>query len=130
MFAIMSGLEKPSVRRLHCSWDKVPSKYVKMFEDLQLLLDPSRNMSKYRQHLIQMSLDPPVIPLFPVVRKDLFFIHHCNPTLSDGLVNFEKLRMIAKEIRTVTKLASAPYVRVKFCVFGCFNFKKMKRFLF
>lgn len=48
MFALMSGLEKPAVRRLHNSWDKVPSKYIKMFEDLQLLLDPSRNMSKYR----------------------------------------------------------------------------------
>uniref|UniRef100_A0A915JDW7 Uncharacterized protein n=1 Tax=Romanomermis culicivorax TaxID=13658 RepID=A0A915JDW7_ROMCU len=109
MFAIVSGLEKPCVRRLHATWDKVSSKSLKMLEDLQLLLDPSRNMSKYRQHLIQTSCEPPVIPLFPVVRKDLYFIHECNATFCDGLINFEKLRMIAKEIRNVTKLASSPY---------------------
>ncbi len=80
------------------------------FQDLQLLLDPSRNMSKYRQHLINVSEFPPVVPLFPVIKKDLTFIHEGNPTWRDGMVNFEKLRMIAKEIRTVAKLGSAPYV--------------------
>lgn len=110
----MSGLEKPAVRRLHSTWDKVSSKYVKMFDDLQLLLDPSRNMSKYRQHLNKISSEPPVIPLFPVVRKDLYFIHEGNPTWSDGLVNFEKLRMISKEIRAISRLASVPYVK-HFC---------------
>ncbi|CDW53166.1 rap guanine nucleotide exchange factor 2 [Trichuris trichiura] len=110
MFAIVCGLEKPCVRRLHNTWDKVSSKYRKILEDLQLLMDPSRNMSKYRQHLTEAALEPPSIPLLPVLKKDLTFIHECNPTwCDDGLVNFEKLRMIAKEIRFVMKLASAPY---------------------
>ncbi len=30
MFAILSGLDKPSVRRLHHTWEKVPSKYNKL----------------------------------------------------------------------------------------------------
>ncbi|KRZ71774.1 Rap guanine nucleotide exchange factor [Trichinella papuae] len=110
MFAIISGLEKPCVRRLHNTWDKISSKYMKMLDNLQSLLDPSRNMSKYRQHLADTSNDPPVIPLLPVLKKDLTFLHECNPTWCDGgMVNFEKLRMVAKEIRFVTKLASAPY---------------------
>ncbi|VDP25037.1 unnamed protein product [Soboliphyme baturini] len=109
MFAIISGLDKPSVRRLHNTWEKVSSKSVKALEDMQVLLDPSRNMSKYRQHLAEAALDPPVIPLFPVLKKDLTFIHECNPTWVEGLVNFEKLRMIAKEIRTTNKFSSAPY---------------------
>ncbi|KRZ50474.1 Rap guanine nucleotide exchange factor [Trichinella nativa] len=110
MFAIISGLEKPCVRRLHNTWDKISSKYTKMLDNLQSLLDPSRNMSKYRQHLADASNDPPVIPLLPVLKKDLTFLHECNPTWCDGgMVNFEKLRMVAKEIRFVTKLASAPY---------------------
>ncbi|KRY65868.1 Rap guanine nucleotide exchange factor, partial [Trichinella pseudospiralis] len=110
MFAIISGLEKPCVRRLHNTWDKISSKYMKMLDNLQSLLDPSRNMSKYRQHLADTSNDPPVIPLLPVLKKDLTFLHECNPTWCDGgMVNFEKLRMVAKEIRFITKLASAPY---------------------
>ncbi|MFH4975287.1 hypothetical protein AB6A40_001996 [Gnathostoma spinigerum] len=109
MFAIMSGLEKPAVRRLHNTWERVPSKYLKMFEDLQQLIDPSRNMSRYRQHLSLVSQDPPVLPMYPVLKKDLTFAHEGNPTYCDKLINFEKLRMIAKAIRAVTKLCSAPY---------------------
>ncbi len=81
------------------------------FQDLQQLFAPSRNMSAYRQHLSAASSDPPVVPLFPVIKKDLTFIHEGNQTWADGLVNFEKLRMVAKEIRAVSKMASAPYVR-------------------
>jgi Rap guanine nucleotide exchange factor 2 len=111
MFAIMSGLEKPAVRRLHHSWEKVAGKYMRWFDELQRLLDPSRNMSIYRQHLHELAApDPPVIPLFPVIKKDLTFLHVGNETYTDGLINYEKLRMIAKEIREVTRLASAPYV--------------------
>jgi len=29
MFAILSGLDKPAVRRLHHTWEKVPAKYTK-----------------------------------------------------------------------------------------------------
>ncbi|VDM94913.1 unnamed protein product [Thelazia callipaeda] len=109
MFAIMSGLEKPAVRRLHHTWERVPSKYIKMFEDVQHLVDPSRNMSKYRQHLAVVSQEPPVVPIYPVLKKDLTFSHEGNPTYCEKLINFEKLRMIAKAIRSVTKLCSAPY---------------------
>ncbi|MCP9265857.1 Rap guanine nucleotide exchange factor [Dirofilaria immitis] len=41
--------------------------------------------------------------------KDLTFSHEGNPTYCEKLINFEKLRMIAKAIRSVTKLCSSPY---------------------
>ena len=50
------------------------------------------------------------IPFFPIVKKDLTFIHLGNDSLVDGLVNFEKLRMMAKEIRHVCHMASQYYV--------------------
>ncbi|VDO26692.1 unnamed protein product [Haemonchus placei] len=109
MFAIMSGLDKPAVRRLHSTWERVSGKYIRMLEDVQQLVDPSRNMSKYRQHLAEVSQEPPVVPIYPVIRKDLTFSHEGNPTYCDKLVNFEKLRLIAKSVRAVTKLSSAPY---------------------
>ena len=65
---------------------------------MQQLMDPSRNMSRYRNLLNGDEVQPPVIPFYPVVKKDLTFIHLANDSKLDGLVNFEKLRMIAKEV--------------------------------
>uniref|UniRef100_G3QCJ1 Rap guanine nucleotide exchange factor (GEF) 6 n=1 Tax=Gasterosteus aculeatus aculeatus TaxID=481459 RepID=G3QCJ1_GASAC len=101
------GLNLAPVARLRNSWEKLPSKYEKLFGDLQDVFDPSRNMAKYRNVLSSQSMQPPIIPLFPVVKKDLTFLHEGNDSSVDGLVNFEKLRMIAKEIRHVVRLTSA-----------------------
>ncbi|XP_068134954.1 rap guanine nucleotide exchange factor 2 isoform X10 [Hyperolius riggenbachi] len=106
MFAIISGLNLAPVSRLRTTWEKLPSKYEKLFQDLQDLFDPSRNMAKYRNVLNSQNLQPPIIPLFPVIKKDLTFLHEGNDSKVEGLVNFEKLRMIAKEIRHVGRMAS------------------------
>ncbi|XP_059912794.1 rap guanine nucleotide exchange factor 6 isoform X3 [Gadus macrocephalus] len=107
MFAIISGLNLAPVARLRASWEKLPSKYEKLFTDVQDVFDPSRNMAKYRNVLSSQSMQPPIIPLFPVVKKDLTFLHEGKDSSVDGLVNFEKLRMIAKEIRHVVRMTSA-----------------------
>nr|XP_004666644.1 rap guanine nucleotide exchange factor 6 isoform X4 [Jaculus jaculus] len=107
MFAIISGLNLAPVARLRGTWEKLPSKYEKHLQDLQDLFDPSRNMAKYRNVLSSQSMQPPIIPLFPVVKKDMTFLHEGNDSKVDGLVNFEKLRMIAKEIRQVVRMTSA-----------------------
>ncbi|XP_062868307.1 rap guanine nucleotide exchange factor 6 isoform X3 [Trichomycterus rosablanca] len=106
LFAIISGLNLAPVARLRGTWEKLPSKYEKLFRDLQDIFDPSRNMAKYRNILSSQSIQPPIIPLFPVVKKDLTFLHEGNDTNVDGLVNFEKLRMIAKEIHNVIRMTS------------------------
>uniref|UniRef100_A0A182ILI5 Rap guanine nucleotide exchange factor 2 n=1 Tax=Anopheles atroparvus TaxID=41427 RepID=A0A182ILI5_ANOAO len=110
LFAIVSGLGHAAVSRLRQTWEKLPSKYQKLFNDLQDLMDPSRNMSKYRQ-LIQTELNAqqPVIPFYPVVKKDLTFIHLGNDTKIESLINFEKLRMVSKEIRTLLHMCNSPY---------------------
>lgn len=107
MFAIISGLNLSCVARLRGTWEKLPSKYEKHLQDLQDIFDPSRNMAKYRNILSSQSMQPPIIPLFPVVKKDMTFLHEGNDSKVDGLVNFEKLRMIAKEIRQVVRMTSA-----------------------
>lgn len=109
MFAIISGLGHRAVSRLRMTWEKLPTKYSKLFSDLQTLMDPSRNMSKYRQLVTTEQGRSPVIPFYPVVKKDLTFIHLGNDTKVEGMVNFEKLRMIAKEVRTLTNMCSSPY---------------------
>lgn len=110
MFAIISGLGHAAVTRLRQSWEKLPTKYQKLFFDLQELMDPSRNMSKYRQLVAtELQGQHPIIPFYPVVKKDLTFIHLGNDTKIDNLINFEKLRMISKEVRNLTHMCSTAY---------------------
>lgn len=110
LFAIISGLGHVAVSRLRLTWEKLPSKYQKLFSDLQDLMDPSRNMSKYRQLVTaELLTQQPLIPFYPVVKKDLTFIHLGNDTKIDNLINFEKLRMISKEIRNLIHMCSTPY---------------------
>jgi Rap guanine nucleotide exchange factor 2 len=61
MFAIISGLGHGAVSRLRQSWDKLPVKYQKVFSDLQQLMDPSRNMTKYRQLVSAEQSQPPIV---------------------------------------------------------------------
>ncbi|XP_065216720.1 rap guanine nucleotide exchange factor 6-like isoform X2 [Planococcus citri] len=109
LFAVISGLGHASVMRLKQTWEKLPTKYSKSFTDLQNLMDPSRNMSKYRQLVASVSNSRALIPFYPVVKKDLTFIHLGNDSIIEGLINFEKLRMIAKEIRKLSDMCSLSY---------------------
>lgn len=64
MFAIISGLGHGAVSRLRQSWDKLPGKYQRAFSELQQLMDPSRNMSKYRQLVSSEQTQPPIVSFF------------------------------------------------------------------
>ncbi|KAK6187380.1 hypothetical protein SNE40_005425 [Patella caerulea] len=109
MFAIISGLGHGSVTRLRNTWERLPRRYTKLFDDLQDLMDPSRNMAKYRNLIMSDHVQSPMLPFFPVVKKDLTFIELGNDSEVEGLINFEKLRMIAKEIRHICNMSSARY---------------------
>lgn len=98
-FAVLSGLGNTAVSRLTQTWRRVPQKYLQEFEELQSLMDPSRNMKTYRQLLLNSP--PPLIPFFPIVMKDLFFVHECNESKIKGLINFDKLRLLSNIIRFV-----------------------------
>ena len=70
--------------------------YVK---DLAGFMTPFHNMAKYRELL--RSTSPPLIPFFPITKKDLTFLYDGNETQVGGLVNFEKLRMLSQQIRAI-----------------------------
>lgn len=108
MFAILSGLGHGSVQRLKQTWEKLSTKYHKILKALHLLMDPSRNMMHYRR---EISTRPaPIIPFYPIVKKDLTFINLAHLTIADdGLVNFDKMRMLSKEIRSIKNMSSTPY---------------------
>ncbi|XP_004365323.2 rap guanine nucleotide exchange factor GEF2 [Capsaspora owczarzaki ATCC 30864] len=106
-FAILSGLDNVAVTRLHETWEKVPARLVAELEEMQMLMDPSRNMKAYRT-LIQQTA-PPAIPFFPLLMKDLTFMREGNDSVIEGRINFDLLRMISRAIRSLDPFRSTPY---------------------
>lgn len=47
-FAVVMGLSNMACSRLSQSWDKLPSKFRKLFAEFEALIDPSRNHRAYR----------------------------------------------------------------------------------
>ena len=123
-------LLSPSLRQ---TWERLPVKYRRVYETLESLMDPSRNMSKYRQLVAKFNNTPPLIPFYPIVGKDLTFLNDGNSTfevVDDGpefvnqplkLVNFEKLRMIGREVRLLRTYGSVMYNLEEMFSAGCAN---------
>nr|XP_006822120.1 PREDICTED: rap guanine nucleotide exchange factor 4-like [Saccoglossus kowalevskii] len=106
-FSIVMGLSNIAVSRLSQTWEKLPSKFKRMFAEFETTLDPSRNHRVYRLAVAKMQ--PPIIPFMPLLMKDMTFTHEGNKTYFDGLVNFEKMHMIATTIRTIKYCRSEPF---------------------
>ncbi|XP_047218518.1 rap guanine nucleotide exchange factor 3 isoform X2 [Girardinichthys multiradiatus] len=107
-FAVMFGLSNSAVQRLYKTWERIPSKTKRIYCVYERLMDPSRNHRAYR--LAVAKLSPPYIPFMPLLLKDMTFIHEGNPNYVDKLVNFEKMRMLAKTVKIVRGCRSQPYV--------------------
>ncbi|KAL7988094.1 hypothetical protein Chor_007013 [Crotalus horridus] len=105
-FAVMFGLSHSAISRLSRTWEKLPYKTRKLYGTMERMLDPSWNHRIYR--LAVAKLSPPMIPFMPLLLKDMTFIHEGNRTLVENLVNFEKLRMMAKAIHLVHHCRSHP----------------------
>ncbi|XP_059478208.1 rap guanine nucleotide exchange factor 4 isoform X2 [Neocloeon triangulifer] len=97
--AIVMGLSNLAISRLSQTWDKVPSKARKAFTEFEALIDPSRNHRSYR--MVVGKMRAPVVPFMPLLLKDMTFTHEGNKTCLDGLVNFEKMHMLAQTMRTI-----------------------------
>ncbi|KAF0035874.1 hypothetical protein F2P81_011186 [Scophthalmus maximus] len=106
-FAVMFGLSNSAVQRLYKTWERIPSKTKRIYCAYERLMDPSRNHRAYR--LTVAKLSPPYIPFMPLLLKDMTFIHEGNSNYVDKLVNFEKMRMIARTVKIVRGCRSQPY---------------------
>ncbi|XP_045027027.1 rap guanine nucleotide exchange factor 4 isoform X3 [Daphnia magna] len=100
-FALVMGLSNVAVSRLTQTWERLPSKLRKMFNEFDGLIEPSRNHRAYR--IAVGKLQPPILPFMPLLLKDMTFTHEGNRTLLDsaGLINFEKMHMLAQTMRTL-----------------------------
>lgn len=103
--AVVLGLDNPALSRLRLTWEGLPGKFRKQFQQFESIADPSRNHKSYRD-LVQ-TLRPPLIPFTPLLLKDLTFLHESCKTFHGDLVNFEKMHKVAEMVRTIRRYRSS-----------------------
>ncbi|XP_056144522.1 rap guanine nucleotide exchange factor-like 1 [Lampris incognitus] len=106
--AVVLGLDNPAVNRLRLTWEGLPGKFRKQFQQFESIADPSRNHKSYRD--LMASLRPPLIPFTPLLLKDLTFLHESCKTFHGELVNFEKMHKVAEMVRTIRRYRSTQLV--------------------
>ncbi|KAI8923351.1 ras guanine nucleotide exchange factor domain-containing protein [Entophlyctis helioformis] len=101
-FALIAGLNLTPVQRLKKTWESK-----KLWAEVEKIADPSRNMKAYRDKLAAST--PPMVPFLPIYLKDLTFINDGNQSKVRGMINVEKLRMMANRVLEITSLARSEY---------------------
>ncbi|KAJ3209318.1 hypothetical protein HDU82_001020 [Entophlyctis luteolus] len=123
LFSFMSGLGLSPVSRLKKTWEvnfgicmydtavidkqALPEKTKTIYAELEKLIDPSRNMKSYRDLLAKAA--PPIVPFLPIYLKDLTFMNDGNSKMVQGMINFEKLRMMGNRVRDIVSLVAVEY---------------------
>ncbi|CAO1634614.1 unnamed protein product [Parajaminaea phylloscopi] len=110
MTAIVSGLNSAPVYRLKRSWDAISGRYIAVLENLNRIMQSSKNFSDYREMIHQ--LQPPCVPFLGVYLTDLTFIEDGNTDRlksDDRLINFGKRQKTAEVIREIMIYQATPY---------------------
>ncbi|XP_061892629.1 rap guanine nucleotide exchange factor-like 1 [Entelurus aequoreus] len=102
--AVLLGLDNPALSRLRLTWEALPGKFRKQFQQFESITDPSRNHKSYRDLIT--SLSPPLIPFTPLLLKDLTFLHESCKTFHSQLVNFDKMHKVADMVRNIRRYRS------------------------
>ncbi|XP_064172426.1 rap guanine nucleotide exchange factor-like 1 isoform X3 [Anguilla rostrata] len=105
--AVVLGLDNPAVSRLRLTWEGLPGRFKKQFQQFESIADPSRNHKAYRD--LVGSLRPPLIPFTPLLLKDLTFLHESCKTFHGEMVNFEKMHKVAEMVRSIRRCRSAQF---------------------
>eukprot|EP01113_Clastostelium_recurvatum_P012900 TRINITY_DN1672_c1_g2_i1.p1 TRINITY_DN1672_c1_g2~~TRINITY_DN1672_c1_g2_i1.p1 ORF type:complete len:1036 (-),score=245.76 TRINITY_DN1672_c1_g2_i1:64-3171(-) len=101
VFAIMAGLSKGSVQRLSKLWASLDQKVRGMYDELMALMQSDRNYHNYREHM--KTLKGAALPWIGVFLQDLTSLEETPTNTADGLVNFNKMRLLANVFRGVVK---------------------------
>lgn len=110
MTAIVSGLNSAPVYRLKRSWDSINGRFIAVLENLNRIMQSSKNFSDYREMIHQ--LQPPCVPFLGVYLTDLTFIEDGNTDRlksDQRLINFGKRQKTAEVIREIMIYQATPY---------------------
>eukprot|EP00027_Filamoeba_sp_ATCC50430_P001073 CAMPEP_0168556048 /NCGR_PEP_ID=MMETSP0413-20121227/8670_1 /TAXON_ID=136452 /ORGANISM="Filamoeba nolandi, Strain NC-AS-23-1" /LENGTH=681 /DNA_ID=CAMNT_0008586959 /DNA_START=162 /DNA_END=2207 /DNA_ORIENTATION=+ len=116
VFMITLGLEQFCVSRLQKTWGQVleDSDSARIWSKLQDVISFSQNYKTYRAiYKSNMDLGKHFIPYIGLYLKDLTFIEDGNETISNDVVNFQKMSMIASIIQDIQTLQNRMFYRYK-----------------
>ncbi|KAJ3443945.1 ras guanine nucleotide exchange factor i-related [Anaeramoeba flamelloides] len=107
LMAILSGLGSSAVHRLKHTFDELPEKFFEELDDLETDLSSEKSFANYRTLIKE--INPPCIPYFALYLTDLTFIEDGNPDVIEGLINFQKRRLIYDLIFGIQIYQKPPY---------------------
>ncbi|KAL7713446.1 Guanine nucleotide exchange factor [Entamoeba marina] len=111
-FEFYSGLVSANVSRLTKTWEMVKNVDQRM-KPLRELAEPTKSYAAYRNH-IKQNITQPSIPFLGVIIQDLTFIDEGNPdSTPDDHVNFEKCRLMAKQLIVIKTLQQKHFPTAK-----------------
>ncbi|PRP86488.1 hypothetical protein PROFUN_05270 [Planoprotostelium fungivorum] len=106
--SIIGGLNLGAVQKMSKTWQEVPSQYKDDLTELTSLLTSIGNFRTYRQAL--KAAERPAVPYIAVTLKDLTFIEDGNDNFrANGMVNFEKMAMLASAFSQVQSYGQVGY---------------------
>jgi RasGEF domain len=109
-YAIVAGLQLSPVARLKLTWERLPRKTQIIWDELCAVFDIDDNHRAYREAL--NVAHPPIIPYIGLYGKTLLSMEdnpHDPIRTKEGLVSFNKLRMIYALIKEIQQYQLVPY---------------------
>jgi len=104
---ITSALNLNLIQRLKNDWKNVSPKHIFIYKNLIELMNPNSNWTTFRKAVSERAL--PVLPFQGVFLSDFTFIDELPDTLSNGLINFEKMSFLGKALVDIHTSQSVPY---------------------
>eukprot|EP00052_Salpingoeca_macrocollata_P030508 m.319796 g.319796 ORF g.319796 m.319796 type:complete len:699 (-) comp23463_c1_seq1:74-2170(-) len=133
VFAVVGGLNFPEVKKCKKALELVPKKLLRGKEKIEnTLMDPTKNMKCYRELVLTLDEDKPMLPFLPVLLKDLFFVNEGNKDNVEAMINFDKLRMLNRHVLELKERNEIEYSGVAdpgfqtYLAVACVDTKKKK----
>lgn len=96
MTAIISALYSSAIHRLKKTWSLVSRDTLSKLQNMNKLMNSSRNFNEYRD-MLKFVTSEPCLPFFGVYLSDLTFVYHGNP---DHLLKRTRMINFAKRSKT------------------------------
>eukprot|EP00002_Diphylleia_rotans_P000839 TRINITY_DN1044_c0_g1_i4.p1 TRINITY_DN1044_c0_g1~~TRINITY_DN1044_c0_g1_i4.p1 ORF type:complete len:1267 (-),score=234.72 TRINITY_DN1044_c0_g1_i4:554-4354(-) len=107
LMAVISGLNTSAVHRLKFTREEIPKRSMEVFTSLEELMSSESSFKRYRETL--HNCQPPCMPYIGIYLTDLTHIEDGNPTIIDGQINFEKLKLVFRVISEIRQYQYGTY---------------------